>query len=146
MNLNQFGSRLIELLPQLMQEITRYEHNYVTQGKITIPQFLVLEYLSKQRQCFMNEVAQATHTSFSTATGMVDRLVNHKLVKRTHGQDDRRTVLVSITSKGRNILNEVYTQKQQGIIKLFSRLDASERAQYLDILRKLVQNLSLTKG
>lgn len=142
LTLNEFGDRMVELLPRLMQEITRHENNYVTTGKITLPQLLVLEYLSHHQGCHMNAVASATNTSFSTATGMVDRLVKHGLVKRVPGQDDRRTVCVSITAKGRRILNEVYEQKRSGIVRLFSRISADEREEYLEILEKLVHNLS----
>ena len=142
LTLEEFGDRLVGLLPRLTQEINRHENNYVTTGKITLPQLLVLEYLSHQKISKMNMVAAATGTSFSTATGMVDRLVKHGLVKRVPGEDDRRTVLVSITDKGRKILKQVYSQKRSGIIRLFSRISVKERQEYLDILQKIVHNLS----
>lgn len=142
LTLEEFGDRLVGLLPRLTQEINRHENNYVTTGKITLPQLIVLEYLSHQKVCKMNMVAAATGTSFSTATGMADRLVKHGLVKRVPGEDDRRTVLVSITDKGRKILKQVYSQKRSGIIRLFSRISVKERQEYLDILQKIVHNLS----
>ena len=142
LTIEEFGDRLVQLLPRLTQEITRHENNYLTMGKITPPQLVVLEYLSHQKFCKMNMIATATDTSFSTATGMVDRLVKHDLVKRVPGKDDRRTVLVSITDKGRRILREVYSQKRSGLIRLFSRVSTRERREYLEILEKLVHNLS----
>ena len=140
-SLEKFGDRLIKLLPRLMQEITRYEHNYVTEGKITVPQLLMLEHLSHLEQCKMNELAECMDTSFSTATGMVDRLLNQELVTRKRGEQDRRTVWVSITSKGERIVKEVYTQKRNGIIRLFSHLSDEERSTYIGILEKLVRDL-----
>ena len=142
LTLEEFGDRLVGLLPRLTQEINRHENNYVTTGKITLPQFVVLECLSHQKICKMNMLAVTTGTSFSTATGMVDRLVNHGLARRVPGEEDRRTVLVSITDKGRKILEQVYSQKRSGIIRLFSRISVKERQEYLDILQKIVHNLS----
>lgn len=142
----EFGDRLVGLLPQLMQEISRYENNYVTTGKITCQQFLVLDLLSRQAQWTMNEFVQSMEMKFSSATGMIDRLVKQGLVKRARGKDDRRTVVVMITAKGREIIHEVYQQKKQGIIQLFKRLDANERQNYLDIIEKLVNSLSSAKG
>lgn len=144
-SLEEFGDRLVELLPRLMMEITRYEHNYVTAGKITIPQLLMLEHLSHLKESKMNELAVEINVSFSAATGMIDRLLEQKLVNRKRGEHDRRTVLVSITAKGKRIVDEVYAQKRDGIIELFSHLTSEERSQYIRILEKLVQNLSSVK-
>ncbi|MCA9402222.1 MAG: MarR family transcriptional regulator [Candidatus Omnitrophica bacterium] len=142
----KFGDRLVELLPQLMQEISRYENNYVTTGKITCQQFLVLDQLSRKKEWTMQEFVRSTDMKFSSATGMIDRLVKHGLVRRRRGKEDRRTVLVMITIKGRDIISEVYSQKKHGIIQLFKRLNAQERQNYLDILQKLVSSLSSAKG
>ncbi|MGE0269507.1 MAG: MarR family winged helix-turn-helix transcriptional regulator [Candidatus Omnitrophota bacterium] len=142
----KFGDRLVGLLPKLMQEISRYENNYVTTGKITCQQFLVLDQLASQPQWTMNEFVHSMDKKFSSATGMIDRLVKHGLVKRQRGKDDRRTVFVAITDKGRDIIHEVYQQKKQGIIHLFKRLNADERQNYLNIIEKLVNSLSSVQG
>ena len=138
----EFGDRLVELLPQLMQEISRYEHNYVTTGKITCQQFLVLEQISQKPQWKMNELVRSMKASFSSTTGMIDRLVKHDLARRTRSKNDRRIVFVEMTSKGRKILEQVYRQKKEGIVQLFKRLSAKERGDYLRILQKLVHSLS----
>lgn len=142
LSLNAFGDRMVELLPRLMKELTRYENNYVTSGKITVPQFVVLSCLRQYGECQMGCIAGAMNISFSTATGMMDRLLKQGLVKRSSGQNDRRTVVVMITAKGRRIVEEVYAQKRLGIMELFSALSASERKRYLEILEKLVSSLS----
>lgn len=142
----KFGDRLVELLPQLMQEISQYENNYVTTGKITCQQFLVLDQLARQPEWTMNEFVRSNDMKFSSTTGMIDRLVKHGLAKRRRGKEDRRTVLVMITQKGQDIIDEVYSQKKKGIIQLFKRLNAHERQNYLDILQKLVNSLSSAKG
>lgn len=142
----QFGDRLVDLLPQLMREISVYENNYITSGKITCQQFLVLEQLSHQDQWKMNEFVQSIKASFSSTTEMIDRLSKHGLAKRKRGQQDRRTVIVEITDKGHKILEEVYQQKKLGIIQLFKRLSPKEREDYLMIIEKLVQKLSSVKG
>ena len=141
----KFGDRLVDLLPQLMQEISRYENNYVTSGKITCQQFLVLDQLSRQSRWTMKEFVATTQTKFSSATGMIDRLVKHDLVSRKRSREDRRMVYIAITKKGRNIIEEVYQQKKKGIIQLFKRLNSAERQNYLDILDKLVNSLSSAK-
>ncbi len=138
----EFGDKLLELLPRLMQKISRYENNYVTSGKITCQQVIALDKLSQKKEWKMNEFVQAMNSSFSTITEMIGRLVKHGLARRTPGKEDRRTVYVQITAKGHKILDEIYRQKKQGIIQLFKRLSAQERQEYLRIIGKLVQSLS----
>ena len=142
----EFGDRLVGLLPKLMQEISHYENNYITTGKITCQQFLILEQIASQDRWKMKELVASVHASFSSTTGIIDRLVKHGLVQRARGEEDRRTVFVAATPKGRTILEEVYRQKKEGIVHLFKRLSAKERADYLSIIEKLVQSLSSVQG
>lgn len=145
LSLEEFGDHVLKLFPQLLKEISRHESNYLTKGKITFPQFWALEYLKHHAQCKMNKLTQFMKVSFSTATGMVDRMVKDGLVVRTRGEEDRRTVLLSISDKGKGILKEVYAQKRKSMMRLFSRLSPKERAEYIGILEKLVKNLSSTQ-
>jgi DNA-binding MarR family transcriptional regulator len=142
LTLNKFGDRLIELFPILMKEISRHESNYVASGKITLPQVWALEYLSRCDECGMHELAEFMNIKLPSATGMVDRMIKQGLVTRDRGKMDRRTVLVQITNKGNKILKEMYVQKRKGMIELFSKLSLQERLEYMEILEKLVKNLS----
>ena len=142
LTLDEFGDRILELFPKLMQEITRHENNYVTKGKITLPQLMVLQFLSQKNEYQMSELAESINVSFSTATGMITRLVKHGLVSRRHGVKDRRAIIDTITNKGKSIVKEVYAQKRKGMIELFKRLSHKERSTYISIIKKLVQKLS----
>ena len=145
LTLDEFGDRILELFPKLMQEITRHENNYVTKGKITLPQLMVLQFLSQKNEYQMSELAESINVSFSTATGMITRLVKHGLVSRRHGVKDRRAIIDTITNKGKSIVKEVYAQKRKGMIELFKRLSPEERSTYIGIIKKLVQKLSASK-
>ena len=90
----------------------------------------------------MHELAGFMRLKLSSATGLVDRMVKHGLVKRCRCEVDRRVVRVSITAKGKKILPQIYKQKRKGIIKLFAALSSKERAQYLSLVEKLVQQLA----
>ena len=117
LNLDSFGDRLIALLPQLMQEILRYENNYVTTGKITCQQFAMLTKIMEKDLWTMNELAKAMNLSFPATTGLVDRLVKHRLIRRWREAKDRRVVSVAVTDKGKKVIKEVYAQKRKGMIE-----------------------------
>ncbi len=141
-SLESFADRMGEIFPVLMREIFRYENNYLTRGQITPPQLWTLGRLVKAKSCQMHELAQWMNLRFSSATGLVDRMVKQKLVARRRDDEDRRVVWVDITPKGRRIFQQIWKQKREGIIKLYARLSAVERTRYMEILNKLVQSLT----
>ena len=142
MEIKNFAKRLSDSFPMLMREILRHENNYLTRGMITPPQFWALSRLSRQKTCQMHDLARLMNLKFSSATGLVDRMVRQGMVRRTRSDADRRAVLVTITAKGRKIFLQICQQKQRGIAKLFSRIGSKERGQYLEIIEKLVSSLS----
>mgnify|MGYP002377832488 CR=1 FL=1 len=144
LTLDAFGDRMIELFPKLMREISQYETNSLTEGVITVPQVWVLDFLKDRKTAQMNELAEYMKLKFSSATGLIDRMVKHQLVKRVRSEADRRVVLISITSKGEKILREIYKQKRKGIMQLFGRLGPEDRMQYMELIEKLVKDLSST--
>jgi len=136
--LGQFGDRIIKLLPRLKIELCCYETNTLTRRDITTTQLLVLECLSTCGHCKMQTLVSALKVKFSAVTAIVDRLVKTGFVIRAHGTEDRRTVFVSLSAKGKKVLEEVYQQRRKAFMKVFSRVSARERENYLTILEKIV--------
>ena len=142
MEAERFGWQMIELLPQLIRGFARHESNYLSRGKITLPQLWVLEYLSRKKGCPMNELAQFLSVSRPAATGLVDRLIAQGLVHREGDRQDRRVVRVEISAKGRRIVSHIWEQKRRMIVDVFGQISPVDRTQYLAILQRVVKILS----
>ena len=142
MNIEEFSKRMIELMPQCIRGFSRHEYNYLSRGEITLPQLWVLEYLSREGGCLMSELAKCLEISRPAATGLIDRLIAQGLVRRENREDDRRTIKVSITPKGKKIVANIWEQKRRTLIKVFSRLSARDRKQHLLILERVVHILA----
>jgi len=142
LELDEFGDRMIKLVPKLKVELGCYEHSTLTRSGITTTQLLVLECLSTCGHCKMNTLVESLKGKFSAVTAIIDRLVKTGFVTREHGKEDRRTVLVALTPKARKVLIEVYQQRRKAFIQVFSRVSAKEREEYLTILEKVVESLS----
>jgi len=128
MELEQFGNRMVELLPKLMRGVTQQEHNYLSRGKITLPQLWVLGYLSRQKVLTpMNVLAKSLGISRPAATGLVDRLISQGLVRREGDKKDRRIVRVAITARGEVIISDIWEQKRKTVMKVFGQISAEER-------------------
>lgn len=53
------------------------------------------------------EIAERLQVSHHAAVALVTRAQNLKLVKRTQGKEDRRTVQVSLTPKGEDLISQL---------------------------------------
>jgi len=133
---------MIELLPRCIRGFHSYESNYLSRGQISQPQFWALEYLSRKGDCLMSELAAFLNISRPAATGLIDRLIAQKMVVRRMDQKDRRTVLVGTTPRGQKIVAGIWEQKRRSMVKVFSRISARDRKQYLDILEKVVNTFA----
>ena len=143
MELESFGRRMIELLPQLVRGIARQEHNSLSRGEITLPQLWGLEHLARRGAgCAMHELARFLHSSRPAATGLIDRLMRQGLVRRTDDPRDRRIVRVMITPKGRRLVADIWEQKRHAIVRVFRHIAPADRAHYLATLEQVVRVLS----
>ena len=142
MDVEYFSRRMIELMPRCIRGFSRHEHNYLSRGEITMPQFWVLECLSSCEGRLMSEIANFLGVSRPAATGLIDRLIAQDLVRRDDIPDDRRTVKISITPKGRQIVKSVWEQKRRTLVKVFSQLSARDRQEYIKIFERVVHILS----
>lgn len=76
------------------------------------------------------EIAERLQVSHHAAVALVTRAQNLKLVKRTQGKEDRRTVQVSLTPKGEDLIAQLAELHHQELGKL------------AHILLKQLQNIS----
>src|SRR3989338_1342089 len=155
MDLQEFSKRMMEVLPRCRRDFFRYEHGYISRGKISMPQFDVLEYRSSSGRepigrrepnghrgaCLMTELARTFHISKPAATGLIDRLIAQKLVERLLSAKDRRVVKVRLTAKGRQAVSSVLERRRQNLVKIFAHISASDRRQYVRTLEQVVQIL-----
>ena len=141
-SLGAFADELVDLFPLLMRRLWHQERNYVTEGKLGLPHLSAMDHLRREDSTTMHDLVTALRMSRSTATGIVERLNGLGLAERSPDPRDRRVVRVALSTKGRGILRQLRTQKRRSVIRFYGQLNAEERARYLEIIRKLVKDLS----
>jgi DNA-binding MarR family transcriptional regulator len=139
MNIEEFAYRVIELMPQIVKGTLRQEHDYLTRGEITLPQFWVLNYLHSNGKTKMNSLAKHFRISPGATTGLVDRLITQRLVARKDDLSDRRIVWIELTSKGKEVICSIRKQRIRTLIEIFGRISSKDRAHYLNILEQIVK-------
>ena len=98
--LNLSSKVAIELMPTVPQDLHLPD--------LTMKQFRVAMFLFISGSMRMNCIAQVLGVSTATATGIVDRLVEHDIIKREHDQEDRRVVTCHLSPHGKKLLGQTW--------------------------------------
>ena len=76
-------------------------------------------------------------TSKANATEVVGTLVNRGYVQRTRLAHDRRAASVTLTARGRELVDRLFPEHTQRVAAAFSALDESEKRSFAELCRKL---------
>ena len=85
----------------------------------------------------MTDIARKMGHSTAAATGLVDRLEKLGLMERTHAVDDRRKVLVRITSRGIELVSRLRDELQNQIADAMSETSSTDADSFMNSYRSL---------
>lgn len=115
-----------------------------TRFDLTIPQFHTLMHLSHcDEECKMSDLARATHQSAASLTGVVDRLLEKRLVARVRSEGDRRQVVVTVTDEGRALLVEIRRARRDEMQAALAAIPAAEIDELLRLLDAVLDGMRL---
>lgn len=97
------------------------------EDRITLPQFRMLVVLAGQGQTKLVTLAERLDVNPSTAMRMADRLSSSGFVVREVNPRNRRETLISLTTDGLRIVDEVTGRRRGEIAAIVSRLSADQR-------------------
>ncbi len=105
-----------------------------SRGDLTKHATLTVSTLGENGRLTMSELAEKLRLSMSSATLVVDRLVEKGILTRHRSSDDRRVVRVGLTQEGEELF-----KLEQGAMLKFGRaiLDALEEQEQVVLLRLL---------
>lgn len=104
---------------------------------LTVSQLGVLEALLHLGPMVQSDLAEKLLTSPSNLTTVVDNLEERELVRRERSTEDRRQVEVSLTSDGRELIEDVFPRHAERITELMGALEADELEEFGRLCRKL---------
>ena len=131
------AERLAEIFTSLQRSFVLNLSQELSRGKVSFSHYFLLGYLGTQAHLSMSEIAQRMGHTTAAATGLVDRLEKLGHVKRTHGQDDRRKILVEITPSGVALVAGVRDDMASNLLKMMAHLDSAEQKTWVQIYEKI---------
>jgi DNA-binding MarR family transcriptional regulator len=117
-------------------------HKDIDAGQCSMMEFEAMKYVKDVGRPHMRDVAKNFHVTPPAATLLIESLVKAKLLDRVLDPTDRRSVRVSLTPKGKKILERGIAKKVGEMKKIFGVLTPDERTQLVSLIKKIIKNNS----
>ena len=134
LTLSDFAEKIENVMPTVMRGFAKMQTNELFKGKITLPQFFILNHLDKHGGLKMNELAKVMDVTTAAATGTVDRLVRYGYIVRAYDPKDRRVINIRLTQKGSDLVKRIGRQRRDVTREVFGKISKEERENYLAIM------------
>jgi DNA-binding MarR family transcriptional regulator len=126
-----------DLLMRAARTLRRRFGEVLTPWELSPHQARALRVVSSRDGVRLSELAEALRIAPRSATEVADGLQDRGLVERAPDPTDRRAVVLTATSAGRRVQQEVDAARAADAEELFGRLPAADRAELARILRTL---------
>ena len=103
------------------------------------PEILALESIYQKKELIMSQLAKNLDIGFSTATKIIDRLLEKNLVIRESDPGDRRIVKVVLTKKGNEFVMLHRKHKKEIFEKILNILTPDEQENFIAIMEKIAK-------
>jgi DNA-binding MarR family transcriptional regulator len=87
----------------------------------------------------MSQLAELLDLALPNATGIVTRMEEHGLVSRTRDETDRRLVLVRLTDRGRQLIEEREFMRRAHLVRVLAAMTAERRHQLIGSFRTFLE-------
>ncbi len=136
-----FGDKIARINPILFREAMRRQLKLFSYEPVSLPHLAILDYLGEKSSSKMSDLAKVLGISMGAVTGIVDKMIFLKLVKRERSDEDRRVVFVVLLDKGKDVSEKFNDAKRNIVNDLFSILTEKEKQDYLLLIQKVVNNI-----
>ncbi|MFB9860626.1 MarR family winged helix-turn-helix transcriptional regulator [Salinicoccus siamensis] len=104
--------------------------------------FAVLELLYSKGPQQIQHIGEKVLISSSSITYVVNNLVREGYVRKEQYSGDRRITYASLTENGQELMKHTFPEHAERLEQVSGGLDAEEKAQLIDLLKKLGKNAS----
>ncbi len=142
---------LISEIGELIRKVDRYHRGstietWMKLPSITMPQLKSLFFISNQGSTNLGKLASALSVTPANVTGIVERLVEQKLVSRVENAQDRRMLLLRTTEKGEELVADFRERRRSVMDKALSSLTQDELTTLSKGLTSLVKAIDSDQG
>ena len=135
-NENKLELSTLVVFTRAEHAIHKREIETIKEGGLTTAQFGVLEALYSKGDLRICEIIEKILTTSGNITVVIKNLEKDGLVKKTVDPEDKRSAIISITDKGKDVIEKILPNHIKNIKDIFSILTDEEKMTLKDILKK----------
>lgn len=143
--IDEKASELMKALRAIGDHYIRWQEEVVNEeiGDLSRHDAAVLVFLGQEGARTMSEIAQRLKLSVSSATLIVDRIVQRGLVVRERSESDRRVVHVELSVRGQQMYRAVEESLMHLGRAMLQALEENEQETLLRLYRKIASTLPM---
>ncbi len=132
---SKFVSRsLREWVEATTHRTMRDQARYVKSLGFSMPQFFLLMQVYYKKQCGISDLSEQMEITAAAASQTVDKLVHSGLLDRTEDPSDRRAKQVTLSAKGRELIENSIAERFRWVDKLEKSLSAEQKSKVREAL------------
>jgi DNA-binding MarR family transcriptional regulator len=124
-------------LAKLHQLANRFLGQKVSVLGITPVQAMILGFLGAEDGLTSADLGKRIELDSATLTGLLDRLEGAEMIVRQANPDDRRSILIHLTEKGRTVATEAIRLIEEANREFLADLNTEEEDGFRAVIRKL---------
>lgn len=128
---------IVASLRKIIRAVDLHSRRLTDAFGMTGPQLATLKEVARLEPTSPSTIARAVHLSQGTVTGILTRLETRDLITRQRSDTDRRSVVVSVSPKGRRLLDIAPSLLQDRFRQELERLEVWERMMILSTLQRV---------
>src|SRR5437660_1884043 len=131
------AERLSDIIMEMQRCFLLHLCKELAPGNVSFSQYFLLAALEQTEVLTMSAIAQKMGHTTAAASGLVARLENLGYVMRSAARDDRRKVMVCITTKGSALVTRIREEMVGNLMKILEHLTPDEQKAWLQIYSKI---------
>ena len=136
MNLS-IEDQVIVALRRITRAIDLHSKGLINEVGLTAPQLATLLAVRKLHPITVGALAKSVHLSQATMTGILNRLERRGVIERERSGLDRRSVVIKLTKKGEQIIEDAPSLLQDRFRRELLTLQEWEQTQMLSTLQRI---------
>jgi DNA-binding MarR family transcriptional regulator len=129
--------RFVRALRQINRAIDLHSRALLNQHGLTGPQLAALREIERMQPVSTGVLAHEIQLGAATLTGILDRLEERGLIRRTRHEHDRRSVLLALTEEGQRLFASAPSQLSDRFRRRLAELPEWEQTQILSTLQRI---------
>lgn len=133
---NKLDLSTLVIFTRAEHTIHKKEFQTIKEGGLTPAQFGVLEALYNKGDLRIGEIIEKILTTSGNITVVIKNLEKEGLVKKALDPEDKRSAIISLTDKGKEVVEDILPNHIENIKDIFSVLTDEEKIVLKNILKK----------